>query len=84
MTKSRLQNTYEKIPHRLDGLNVHDHYMTVIRRIGKYTRRLIRAGFVLDAKNDVFKCGTNHVTLEYIENICDFTSDEFKSKYGGW
>jgi adenylate cyclase class IV len=83
MSRPRL-NTYERILHRLDGLDVKDHYMKVIRRVQKYSRRLVRAGFAFDKKKDVFTRGKNHVTLDYVENFCDFTDAEFKSRYGGW
>lgn len=84
MNNLQLRNTYERIHHRLDGLDAQSYYIKVIHRISKYTRRLLRAGFVFDKKKDVFTHGANHVTLEYIESICDFTAGEFKSKYGGW
>jgi hypothetical protein len=82
MSESQLRNTYERIPHRLDGIDVQVHYMKVFRRIQKYSRRLIRIGFIFNKKKDRFIRDGNHVTLDYVESICDFTDDEFKSKYG--
>jgi hypothetical protein len=76
-------NTYERIPNRLDGLDVQDHYRRVARRVGKFHRRLLVMGFSFDKHNDVYNRGQNRVTLEYIEEICDFTDEEFKLKYGG-
>ena len=72
---------YEPIGHRLDGLNVQEHYVKLIRRVVKYTRRLTLMGFCFDKKNDVFERGNSRVTLEYIEGRCDFTDAEFNARY---
>lgn len=67
--------------HRLDGLDPQRHYSKVAYRIFKYGRRLIRMGFVFDKTNNVFHKGDIYALLEYIEDICDFTEDEFNERY---
>ena len=81
MKKSRLLNTYKRIPHRLDEVGVQNHYRRVAIRIRKYSSRLVNMGFVFDKHDDIFSRGQNRVTLEYIQEICDFTDEEFKTKY---
>ena len=72
----------EHYPHRLDGLNLQEHYVKVIKRINKYYDRLLWLGYFFDKDNDLFYSEKMHITLEYIETVCDFTHKEFRKTYG--
>lgn len=69
---------------RFDGLvgSIKDHYMRVIRRVDKYVRRLKKLGYIFIENEELYTRGHRIVTIDYIEESCDFTDDEFEDLYG--
>ncbi len=72
----------DKITHRLDGLNLQEHYRKVAHRFSKYTRRLLYMGFHYNKQNDVFENGAHRIEIDSIREECDFTKKEFNERFG--